>query len=278
MNPRIIVPLLVAAALAGCLGSDDPIQTVTVESTTQDGLTVTLTAEAPNATVGQVLNFTLDATATATPAGNATDGNATASFSDAQWTLTFEQVVPNGTDANATAAGYAEGVGLPAVLGIVFEVNGTYTLTAVVNATGYETGTVSLTMDAHDAVAEVEEVVEEVVEETGPEPWHWEGSSSGPCLHCPLFYSVCVGLNAGMNGQDCVWADLPDGSAGRTAVLTSSTGSVSWDWMSSCPEGDGLDYGSGEPSPQQHKVPQGTGCVMFYTDAPTGATFTIDLL
>ncbi len=88
----------------------------------------------------------------------------------------------------------------------------------------------------------------------------------------------CAGFTAGEQGIDCVWTDLPTGSAGRAFTSTSTGGDPDLEFRSECSSNPTTAMGrSAVGGPESGMVPEGAACVVIWEWAATASTHTFQV-
>ena len=232
----VVAALLIASFLAGCTdGGEDPPRITAADDPEGPGdqddgaLPTPRPTRDGNETSGaengsqqpnrapKILAFEPNRTAAEVPWNVSLRLDATDADDDAlTWTVLLAgEIVDEGDALPATSVHSIETVGNHTFMLEVHDGNATTTLNVTVQGL---------------AAQEMPE------EPAGFEPWTFSGTTLLPCLQCPAAYNVCVGLNAGQSGLDCVFSELPEGAAGRTVFLEGRDAGVSF--KSWCRPGD----------------------------------------
>jgi hypothetical protein len=87
----------------------------------------------------------------------------------------------------------------------------------------------------------------------------------------------CLGFNAGVPEQDCVWTELTTEMAGKPFTAESTSGDPDLEFLAACDPASESISTSLNPDGETGKVPAGAGCVVIweFNSAPSTITFTV---
>lgn len=207
---------------------------------------VTFEANKQSVIEGKAANFTIDA--------SDADGD------DLSWSL----------DADGDGTVDEGGDSFPANATFVFEAVGNYTaMLAVTDGNATTDANLTITVISPDAEAE-----------EGFEPVHLELDVELSCIQCYTTGAApdnCVGLQAGENGQDCVWVEAESEWIGHD-FTTDGPFDVDISFYSECSAGNE----QGSVAAEGHDtgtIPDGTGCLVLWNwDAGPGGTIIVDIV
>lgn len=270
----LVITLLCGTALAGCVEEPQAIALSAVDAEPDpDPLDAEPVDDAPDDAEAPVEDET--------PAPNTTEEDLPPAPAppvpslnvslDGQYAPLPVNVTVDASDDNGDLVSWSLVVGNRTVNGTDFP--------SVVAHTFEEPGSYNVTLRVVDGANHTANATQQVVVAANPFPWTASALNAVSCAGCLGSESAaeCGGWTAGVNGIDCVWFELPPGSAGHAYTASSDfpLNDPDGQFFADCTHGSAHVGDAYSVGVETGTVPEGAGCMVLWEFVGGGSTITL---